>query len=276
MSRLNRNFIIIRKLGSRMTETDAITPEPRRPGGWRSVVAVLEVASLALMIGSGAVAWMLGILTRGYDYDEVLRAHSIWLTSRGLSPYTDFFEVHPPYFILLSPLLRIFADPVDALRALRVTTAIGNVVFLGALVQLGAMTLPAKVEKRWAWLGIAVVAFNPFILDYLVEFRIDGWGYAVIAWSALVYCRGQRGTFRILMFGAVTAFASALLSPKMVLLPPLIMAFDLIGRFESRRGLVRSGMAYLAGVGLASSNAWRLGPFLTERWDSREETRLPP
>ena len=244
-----------------MTMTDSITPEKSRQsagagaGGSWSVVAVVEVASLALMIGSGAAAWLVGIFTRGYDYDEVLRAHSIWLTSRGLRPYLDFFEVHPPYFVLLSPLLRVFADPVDAMRALRVTTALGNVVFLGGLVRLGAMSLSAEVSKRWAWLGIAAVAFNPFILDYLVEFRIDGWGYAAIAWSTVVYCRGRgkRGMIRILTFGLVTAFASALLSPKMVLLPPLIMAFDLIGRFESWRGLVRSGIAYLAGVGLAAS-----------------------
>ena len=215
-------------------------------------LAFVEITALALTVGAGIAAWLVGIFTRGYDYDEVLRAHSIWLTSQGLRPYSDFFEVHPPYFVLLSPLMRGFTDPVEALRALRLAAAAGHFLFLGGLVTLGVMSIPPRAERRWAWLGIAVVAFQPPILDFLVEFRIDGWGYALIAWSTVLFRRRAAGVYRSLEFGALTAIASALLSPKMVLLPPLIVLFDGIKRCESRRGFVRAGLAYLVGVGLAA------------------------
>ena len=231
-----------------MTETVASERAP----SW-TIAGIVEVLSLVLMIGGGLAAWGVGIASKGYDYDEVLRAHSIWLTTRGLRPYSDFFDVHPPYFILLSPVVRAFSDPVDALVALRAVTALGNLLFLGGLVALGMRSLPAEAGRRWAWLGVAAVAFSPFIVDYLVEFRIDGWGYAAIVWSTLLYCRRDRGAYRFLEFGLLTGLASALLAPKMVLLPPMIVMAALIIRFETWRGSFRDGLAYAAGVGLAAS-----------------------
>lgn len=240
--------MVIPMPGSPMTETD-----PSKPGASGGLGAVVEVGSLALMTAAGLAAWAVGIFTKGYDYDEVLRAHSIWLTSRGLRPYDDFFEVHPPYFVLLAPVFWAFADPVQALRALRLVAGAGNLLFLGGLVTLGSRSIPPESGRRWAWLGVALVAFNPFILDFLVEFRIDGWGYALIAWSAVLYCQRPPGILRDFGFGAWTGIASALLSPKMVLLPPLIVLLDLATRPGPWRGRVRAILAYLAGVGLAAS-----------------------
>jgi hypothetical protein len=71
---------------------------PCAGGRGRSLAAVAECGMLALLIASGALVWGIGIAHRSYDYDEVQRAHSVWLVSQGLSPYTGFFEVHPPYF----------------------------------------------------------------------------------------------------------------------------------------------------------------------------------
>ncbi len=234
-----------------MTEIEIQTEPIDRTPSW-TVVGIVEILALVLLIGGGFAAWGVGIVTRGHDYDEVLRAHSIWLTTQGLRPYSDFFEVHPPYFILLSPVVRAFSDPVHALIALRVVTAIGNLVFLGGLVALGARSLPAGAGRRWAWLGVATVVFNPFILDYLVEFRVDGWGYAAIVWSTFLYV--QRGSWgnRNIEFGVLTGLASALLAPKMVLLPPMIVLVDLLTKSRTWRGFFREGLAYAAGVGLAA------------------------
>ena len=237
-----------------MTATDSRASRQGLPTGSsasRGLVAV-EVAAVALMIGAGIAAWMVGIFTRGYDYDEVLRAHSIWLTTQGLRPYSDFFEVHPPYFVLLTPLLRAFPDPVDTLRALRLSAALGHLAFLGGLITLAIRSLPRDTERRWAWLGVAVVAFNPYLLDFLVEFRVDGWGHAFIVGSILLYVGQPAGMTRSFTFGVLTGMTSALLSPKMVLLPPLIVLMDGILKFSSRRGFFRAGAAYGLGVAVAA------------------------
>lgn len=216
-------------------------------------MAIIEVIAILAMIGVGLTAWYVGIVHRGYDYDEVLRAHSIWLTTQGLRPYSDFFECHPPYFILLSPVLRSLADPVDALKALRIVAGMGNLFFLGGLVAIGQAGLPKGFGKSWSWLSVAFVAFNPYILDFLVEFRVDGWGYAIVAWSLFRYLRSDRKNLRVLEFGFVTALGSALFCPKMVLLPPMIMLFDMITRFDTWRGFLRTGLVYSAGIAMATS-----------------------
>jgi len=72
----------------------------------------------------------------------VARTHSIWLSSQGLRPYRDFLEIHPPYFAILAPVLRLPAgDPGAWLLWLRVSGAVGNLLFLGGLAVLGASSL---------------------------------------------------------------------------------------------------------------------------------------
>ncbi len=217
----------------------------------RSVGDVVEVICLVVMTLAGLVAWTVGAFSKGYDYDEVLRAHSIWLTAQGLRPYSDFFEVHPPYFVLFSPVMRAISDPVDGIRALRLLTATGNLLFLAGMIVLGRKSLADGTDRRWAWLAVAFVAFNPYILDDLVEFRVDGWGYAAIVWATARLCGGIRAYRRLVEFGAASAIAAAVLAPKTVFVPPLIALFAMAIDFKSWRGFVRSGMAYLAGVGIA-------------------------
>ena len=59
--------------------------DPARPGA-RSHGSRLRAA---LTIACGLGAWAVDPAS-GYDYDEVTRAHSAWLASRGLRPYNDF------------------------------------------------------------------------------------------------------------------------------------------------------------------------------------------
>jgi len=203
------------------------------------------------MMASGFGTWAVGLHTLAYDYDEVMRTHSVWLVAQGLCPYRDFLDCHPPYFALLTPLIRTFAnDPCAVLWSLRMLSAAGNLLFLWCLAALGASSLASS--RLRALLALAFVAFQPTILEYLVEFRIDGWGYALSAWSIYRFRRLPRGIYRNFELGVLTGISSLLLCPKLALLPPLIIVFEQIVAWESVRSAVRAGVAYIAGVGVAA------------------------
>jgi hypothetical protein len=230
------------------SDDDASGSSPARSRG-RSLLGFVEWGMLALVIAAGMVAWGVGIVHRDYDYDEVQRAHSVWLSSRGLRPYVEMFEVHPPYFVLLTPILRGRTDPCDVLRALRLFGAVGNLLFLGGLVALGWTSMTRG--GRWAWLGLAYVAFHPKVLDYLVEFRIDGWGSALAAWSLVVFLRRPLARWRFATFGVLSGIATLFLCPKLAILPPLVVGFELVRVRPSARVAVRSCAAYGFGLGIA-------------------------
>jgi hypothetical protein len=192
-----------------------------------------------------------GIYALGYDYDEVMRAHSSWLAAQGLRPYRDFLDCHPPYFRMLAPVVRASAgDPCAVLWSLRILSATGNLLFLGGLAALGA----SRVQSgTWSALfGLAIVAFQPTVLHYLVEFRIDGWGYALAVWSIYRFRRDSRGGYREFKLGLLTGIATLLFCPKLAILPPLIILSDQIVARASARSAVRAMVAYLGGAGIAA------------------------
>lgn len=231
-----------------MTSLTAHDPAPAAARPPRGRLATIESLALGAAIACGLVAWGVGLRTCGYDYDEVVRAHSVWLASQGLRPYNDFFEVHPPYFALLVPVIRGMHDP---LLALRIFAAAGNLLFLGGLGVLAARLVEG--DRRWAWLGLAVVATQPDVLNDLVEFRIDGWGYALAAWALVRHGRrgADPGPARDFELGAVTGLATLLFCPKLTILPALVvLAAQARGRPTLGRA-ARAGLAYLAGVGVA-------------------------
>jgi hypothetical protein len=222
--------------------------------------AIVEWGLLAALLAAGFGAWGVGIATRTYDHDEVQRAHSVWLAARGLRPYSTLFEVHPPYFALLTPLVGLWGDPCDLLRGLRLFAAAGNLAWLGALAVLAAGTAPEPEPggrgSRWLWagLGVACVAFQPRVLDFLVEFRIDGWGYALAAWSVVLLRRRPEARGAYAAFGVLSGVATLLFSPKLAVFSPLVVACALIGRrpgLRSALGLAASYAIGLAGAGAA-------------------------
>jgi hypothetical protein len=99
-------------------------------------------------------------------------------------------------------------------------------------------------------LGVAFVAFEPRVLDFLVEFRIDGWGYALAAWSLVGFLRRPGARRRFATLGALSGIAT-LFCPKVAFLPPLIVGFALLKEWQSWREALRSGAAYGLGLGLA-------------------------
>ncbi|WP_435017698.1 hypothetical protein TA3x_005317 [Tundrisphaera sp. TA3] len=220
-----------------------VPSRPSRRGCFR-----VEAATLALMIVAGGVALIVGIGTRSYDYDELTRAHSAWLTAQGLRPYTDYFECHPPYFPLLVPIVRACRDPVDLLRALRLLGIAGNLLFLAGL---GRLVTTSPGDRRWGWLGLGVVALDPAVLEFLVEFRVDGWGYALATWTLIGATRARPGPRRDLGLGLGTGLAAFLFCPKLALLPPMIVVFAMLGNWRSARSAFRIAAAYAAGTATA-------------------------
>lgn len=68
----------------------------RRGLRMKSFLKPIEFLGLTVLGLAGMAAWGVGVVFQEYNYDEMLRAHSVWLTARGFRPYHDFFECHPP------------------------------------------------------------------------------------------------------------------------------------------------------------------------------------
>jgi hypothetical protein len=245
-------------------ETSAAAGGPSAPAGRGKpgrggAVRVVALASLVAVCG---IAWGVGILYRAYDYDEVLRAHHVWLVSRGLRPYQDFFEVHPPYFALLTPVMEGIADPYRGLLALRVVSLVGNLAFLAALVAIAVTSISSG--RLWAMLGVALTASHQCILVFLSEFRIDGWAYALIAWG-LYRFRRAGSPWRYAELGLVTGVASLLFCLKFAMLAPLVVLSRGVIERQGPRRFLRNAGWYGLGSGLAVAifgiflAAWRPG-----------------
>lgn len=181
-------------------------------------VRILIGAGLAMQLIAGGWAWSVALLERGYNYDELLRTHSLWMTSQGMVPYDDFFECHPPYFQLLSWLIAIRGESPETLTLLRVFASIGSLLFLASLWTTIRGFSPD--HGPIIAIGLLAIAFDPYVLAFLLEFRVDAWAYAALGWSVWGLERKKMG---VGTFGATTTFASLLLCPKLLLLAPLII-----------------------------------------------------
>src|SRR6187551_1970756 len=136
----------------------------RLAGAARTLLTLDLADVLAFIILAVALAALVqATLRRAFDYDEVEHAYAAWLISRGLKPFYDFFECHPPF--LWYPhawLFRLFGDSYDVLIAFRFIAALGQIAFLVGVVKNVALSLrelptPVRLLARVAVLAIAVV-----------------------------------------------------------------------------------------------------------------------
>src|SRR4051812_10153867 len=93
-----------------------------------STTAAARVIRLAVLVTAAlllARVWFLA--HRALDLDEYEHAHAAWSVARGLVPYRDFFEHHPPaFYVLFAPVFAAATtttDPAAAVRALMVARA---------------------------------------------------------------------------------------------------------------------------------------------------------
>lgn len=202
-----------------------------------------------MVVIAGTVGWSIGIMSRYYDDDEVSWAHSIWLTSLGLRPYHDFFEVHPPFFwFLLAPISKLFGPQPHILTFYRFLSAVGLLFFVSGIVANVRLALPSY--RLWALWGIALVTFYPSIMDFIVESRLDNWAHGLSLWSIWRFRVGRDGDRKYLEFGFLSSIAT-LTSFKLALLAPIIVFFESLRFCKGPRVLARAWRDYSVGVVLA-------------------------
>jgi hypothetical protein len=243
------------------------------------IVGFVLIACLLVAVN----CWIAGILNCAYEYDEVARAHWVWLSHQGLRPYHDFFENHPPYQFLLLPVAGWLGDAGDQLTAYRVISGLSIPFLLAGLVANAIVSQGHGLRCHSLW-GIAVVSSHPYMMRFLVEFRMDNWAYCIIVWSIYWWRRSVSAFSNNLVLGFCTSIAVFWLCPKLVLLPPiLILAAQVTRNWHWGRMLRQSG-AYLIGVLAALLLfllflwCWRLDPqrvfdlVVRYNWDANKFT----
>lgn len=234
---------------------------PRVARAVRTVLFLDLAGALCVVIFAMALVGLVyAILHRNFDYDEVEHAYATWLVSRGLKPFRDFFECHPPFlWYPLGLLFRVFGDSYRVIFAFRFIMALGQVAFLvgvgkNIVLSLRELQTPLARPVRTAALAIAVIALHPppAVFDYLLEFRVDAWPNAVLLIAIYRYRSRCRDAFRSSVeLGALSA-AAVLCSPKLVILAAL---FALASLIVGDRRLLRSAGMLAGGAGALAVGA---------------------
>jgi 4-amino-4-deoxy-L-arabinose transferase-like glycosyltransferase len=153
---------------------------------------------------------------RALDLDEFEHAHAGWSVARGLLPYRDFFEHHPPALYLLSA--PIFADravatsgsaAVRALTLARAAMWVITVLSVFVVYRIGA-TLHGLLSGA---LAAMLLATSTQFLESMLEFRPDVPAVAclvVSTWCA-IDAGGVEESRHWRLFAAGVAFGAALL-----------------------------------------------------------------
>lgn len=195
------------------------------------------------------IATCLGIAFKRYNYDENQRAHSIWLASIGHRPYVDFFECHPPYFILLAPIARLFDErPYAYLTALRLFSSAGMLLFVAGMVRFGCRL----GDVRWTTACLVFFLSVPAVHQFAIEFRIDAWAYAILIWAILLLSESTGLVWhKYVTVGCVTTLTCMLLCPKLLFFLVIFGFVHLLRLESSRRGKCVLVGALVVGVVLA-------------------------
>jgi hypothetical protein len=158
-------------------------------GKYKTTMAEAQENRAVFLIGKAALtlAGLLAfgllirlIFVRDYDHDEIQHAHLAWLVSVGQVPYRDFAVNHFPFlWILVAPLMRVLPESPMTLTILRGMALLLNMVFIGALGTLVGRGLQPK-QRIWAIACFGLVVCSPQVLHYLIEFRPDPLGNALL------------------------------------------------------------------------------------------------
>jgi hypothetical protein len=152
--------------------SDQISPDvaqhDRRAAATGAAVAAWGLCLLIALVGAASR------YNFGYACDELQNVQFARNISRGLVPYRDFFEHHPPLFHYLTAPLVAGAGATDAplLLVFRVLAFLCLVLMAWAL----ACLCRACRVGRWApWAAAAVLLTSP-ASTALYELRADWWG----------------------------------------------------------------------------------------------------
>ena len=184
------------------------------PSSARRIATFTALALTALLLVSRL--WF--VTHRALDLDEFEHAHAAWSVSRGLLPYRDFFEHHPPAFYLLSaPLFRDPAVATSAAAAIRALTLARAVMWLIMAVSVVSVyRIAGAMRGRFAAaLAVLLLATSSQFLESMLEFRPDV--PAVLCLVVAIWCMigadDLSGSSRrqVRLFAAGVAFGAAVL-----------------------------------------------------------------
>jgi hypothetical protein len=206
-----------------MTLAGARHAEPAPRAEHRTAVAVV-LASFALRLLYAEHA--------SFDTDEPQHLHVVWLWSKGLVGYRDFFDNHTPLFHWLAvPLVRAVGERPELLIWARHAMLPIVGVLLYAVHRLATRVFSRRVAL---WTVATLSVFPSFVYDS-IEFRPDV-AWAALWIGALAVLLGAPSTVpRALAVGAAIGTALAISVKTIFLVPPLVGAIVVVAILEGRR-----------------------------------------
>jgi hypothetical protein len=225
-------------------------------------------ALLAVPFATALAAWYSGVVDIGFDYDEVMQAHSIWLIAQGLVPFRDFFECHPPFaWYPFVPVLALLPDAPEMLYGLRVLSLLGNVAWIAALFAAVRAARPT-LRGEWRFVAALFAASHATVIYYAPQFRPDPWVWAA-AFAALARAIRAPASFRRAAELGVAGSLCALALPKLALLFPCYVAIDLVRRRGPSipRELAGYALGVPLGIAIALGFLLAVGIDPIEAWD---------
>ena len=207
-------------------------------------------ATLALGGLTGLVLIIRLALVRTYTFDEMLHAHLTWLVSVGEVPYRDFAVNHFPFlWIVVAPFVKLLPEVPGSLEALRGLAILWNAIFLGSLAALICRPLQPK-ERLWALACFGLVVFSPSVIPYLIEYRPDPLGNALL-FAGLFLFHARGGDRRFLFLGGFLAGSAVLINTKCIFFPAVLGMMACAINVRRYRELWPQALATAAGFGFA-------------------------
>jgi hypothetical protein len=136
-----------------------------------AVCLILKIVSAALLFARLPV-----LLVRVFDPDEFEHAHAAWSVFKGLLPYRDFFEHHPPwYYFTLAPFFRWFAvdQSFDAARRFLLFGRLFSLGLTAISVVLICLVGGLVANRRAGLLAGLFFAAQPIVVEKMLEMRPD-------------------------------------------------------------------------------------------------------
>lgn len=216
---------------------------------------------LALGILAALAASLAACRHNPVDADELEHLHASWMWAKGLQPYTDFFEHHPPlYWITLRPMI-----PADArdLPAVLMTVRTFSWVVAALTVIASWGFFKTLLGSKAAWCGAFFLSVQCVVCRECTDVRPDGPSLLLLILGSTLAIRatgiaGNRSAASpplALLAGLILGLGVCMITKAVFWVTLLILSLLLaaaIGRF--RAGMPRylaSVIALIAGVFLA-------------------------
>jgi len=236
--------------------------EQSRPDDYgRAAKAVLATI---VVVGLAAAAYHSTRLQA--DPDEYEHLHAAWLWSKGIQPFTGFFEHHPPlYWLILRPVIASAdqRDLVDVITRARIFSwAIACAAVAGCWYFFSAV-----FGRRAAWCGTALLAGCCAMARHWVHIRPDVASLGLMALGSGLAVKGMGvgkdaadgSAWRTLAGGVLIGLSLCLLTKTVFWAAALLVVLAAYA-FARARGGGKAGLARLAAAagGLAIPGAVHL------------------